>query len=180
MLDHCPKIGTEIALPDESSTVWNPDIDARNYGTVKTAYQTAILEQYKLCVEMADRTSQRRSLANTFFLTLNSAFVTIIASLFPTQSISAGWLSLPLTALLLQCLTWYFVIRSYRMLNSTKYKIINAIEGRLPANPWKTEWRILGAQTGRGRYWRFTLLERWVPVVFAVIYVSGYCSYVLR
>ena len=32
-----------------------------------------LLEQYKIYVEMADRISARRGLANTFFLTLNTA-----------------------------------------------------------------------------------------------------------
>src|SRR6478672_372789 len=34
------------------------------------AYETAVLEQYKIYVEMADRISGRRSTANAFFLTL--------------------------------------------------------------------------------------------------------------
>jgi hypothetical protein len=42
-------------------------------------YQAAIMDQYKLYVEMADRTSARRSLMNTFFLTLNTGIFTVIA-----------------------------------------------------------------------------------------------------
>ncbi|MGH6629978.1 MAG: RipA family octameric membrane protein, partial [Burkholderiales bacterium] len=38
----------------------------------------AILEQYKTYVEMADRISGCRALANTFFLTLNTAIFTVI------------------------------------------------------------------------------------------------------
>ena len=34
-----------------------------------------VLEVYKLAVEMADRVSARRSLANNFYLTIHSAFV---------------------------------------------------------------------------------------------------------
>lgn len=167
-------------MQDNDITVWNSNVDSRSYNPVGSAYHAALLEQYKLCVEMADRISQRRSISNTFFLTLNSAFVTAIATLFPTESIGAAWLLLPLVALIAQCLTWYFIVRSYRMLNSCKYNIINELEERLPATPWKTEWRILGGQTGPARYWRFTLLEQWIPIVFAAIYISAYCSYVSR
>ena len=34
-----------------------------------------VLEAYKVAVEMADRVSARRSLANNFYLTIHSAFV---------------------------------------------------------------------------------------------------------
>ncbi len=43
------------------------------YPTTKYGkYQDHALEQYKICVEMADRVSSRRNLANTFFLTLHT------------------------------------------------------------------------------------------------------------
>jgi hypothetical protein len=38
------------------------------------------LELYKLAVEMADRVSARRSTANAFFLTINTALLTFIGS----------------------------------------------------------------------------------------------------
>jgi hypothetical protein len=42
--------------------------------------RTIVLEQYKLYVEMADRLSARRALANTFFLTVNTAVLIGLAS----------------------------------------------------------------------------------------------------
>jgi hypothetical protein len=41
-------------------------------------YQSAILEQSKLCVEMADRISARRALASAFFVSLNTAVLTTV------------------------------------------------------------------------------------------------------
>ena len=41
-----------------------------------------LLEQYKLYVEMADRISQRRGAANTFFLTFNTAVVGALAGFY--------------------------------------------------------------------------------------------------
>jgi hypothetical protein len=47
--------------------LWNQSVSAACYEGAKEKYQAAILEQYKLYVEMADRISQRRGLTNTFF-----------------------------------------------------------------------------------------------------------------
>ena len=61
----------------------------------------ALLEQYKLYVEMADRISARRGLTNSFFLTLNTGIVALVGALkkFPPGT-EAWWLAIPLVALL--------------------------------------------------------------------------------
>ena len=46
------------------------------YKKDEALFQEHLLEQYKMYVEMADRISQRRNLANVFFLTLNTSIVT--------------------------------------------------------------------------------------------------------
>ena len=50
---------------------WNNETTPAQYAGESEKYQAAVLEQYKLYVEMADRVSARRGLANTFLLTLN-------------------------------------------------------------------------------------------------------------
>ncbi len=54
----------------------------------------ALLEQYKLYVEMADRISARRGLTNSYFLTLNTGIVALVGALkkFPTGT-EAWWRS---------------------------------------------------------------------------------------
>ena len=167
-------------MPEENSTVWNSHIGSRSYDSVRNGYQQAILAQYEVYVEMADRTSQRRSLTNTFFLTLNAALVTVVTTFLPARSIDPGWLIFPLLALLVQCASWFLLIRSYRMLNSSKYKVIHEFEKRLPASPWQAEWNTLITGAGVARYWRLTRLEQWTPAVFAAIYISAFCSYIFR
>jgi hypothetical protein len=44
--------------------LWNPSVDVMAYTVGHEKYQNAILEQYKLYVEMADRVSARRALTN--------------------------------------------------------------------------------------------------------------------
>ena len=50
--------------------LWNDAPDKMVTESRATTYDSAVLEQYRLYVEMADRVSARRGLTNSFFLTL--------------------------------------------------------------------------------------------------------------
>ncbi|GHI47573.1 RipA family octameric membrane protein [Streptomyces albidoflavus] len=52
-----------------------------------------VLELYKLAVEMADRVSARRGTANAFFLSVQTALVTLISFGIPKLSESPWWVS---------------------------------------------------------------------------------------
>ncbi|MFB6563943.1 MULTISPECIES: hypothetical protein [unclassified Streptomyces] len=153
--------------------LWNAGT-AREVGDAPGLVPT--LEQYKLYVEMADRVSARRSLTNTFFLTLNTAVLTVIGSLWKERSADSPWpLVLPLLAALVQCAAWFLTVRSYRQLNAAKYTVIGALEERLPASPyWKAEWKALGEGRDASKYWQLHSLEQWIPAVFAAVY-AGAC-----
>jgi len=158
---------------DQSSSLWNTSVDARNYESPNDKYLAAILEQYKLYVEMAERVSQRRGAANSFFLTLNSAILTTIG-IFWTDHIEApSWLlGMPLVGAVVQCGGWYMLVRSYRQLSSAKWSAVAAFEERLPAFAYsEAEWQSLA----RGADWRvylpLTRLEQWIPATFASIYI---------
>jgi hypothetical protein len=170
-----------VADPATPSTVrvdlWN-DLD-----TVKADYeqhehyQHAIMEQYKLYVELADRISARRGLANTFFLTLHGAILALVGAFWKERPEELStWFLLPGLVLALGlCLTWFWVVRSYRQLNSGKFAVIGALEERLPASPWwNGEWKALrGEQRDKSTYWAFTHLEIWLPLLFALAYALG-------
>jgi hypothetical protein len=141
-------------------------------------FQTAILEQYKTYVELADRISFRRALTNTFFLTLNTLIFTAGGLFWRDPPATATWfLAVPLAALLCQCAAWYRLLRSYRQLNSAKYIVIGVLEERLPASPcWRAEWTALGMGQDPSRYWPLSRLEQWIPAAFAVIYLAGFVT----
>lgn len=137
-----------------------------------------ILEQYKIYVEMADRISARRSLTNTFFLTLNTAIFAAIGALWKTPPKVQSWpLVFPLLALLVQCAAWFFLVRSYRQLNAAKYTVIGVLEERLPASPyWNAEWKALGEGKDKAKYWPMTHLEQWIPALFAATYLAAFIA----
>jgi hypothetical protein len=162
-------------IKDARTNLWNSDIGPEAYTADGQRYQAAVLEQYKLCVEMADRISARRALANGFFLSLNTAVLTVAGALWQTSDISAWSLLLPLPVVLVQAGAWFWLIGSYRQLNSAKYAVVGALEERLPASPyWRGEWDALGRGVDPTKYWPLTRLEQWLPILFVVLYLSGF------
>lgn len=162
-------------MEEIGSKLWNTDDVGAAYGVNDTRYHALILEQYKLYVEMADRISARRASSNTFFLTLNTSAITALGVLWSSsgQVHQLWWVVIPILALLVQCVAWFYLVRSYRQLNSAKYRVIGALEERLPASPyWKAEWSVLGEGADRSRYWPLTHLEQWLPVSFGLMYVA--------
>lgn len=153
------------------SDLWNNDRDDVTEGIT---YSQGILEQYKLYVELADRVSHRRGVANNFFLLMNSSAVVILGSLgVSLQDISQWFFVFPTAILICICIVWFCLMRSYRQLNSAKWKVVGALEERLPASPWwKAEWQALGGGEDRSLYWPFTHIERWVPWIFVFLYVG--------
>ena len=145
-------------------------IPKENYGA---EYQNHLFEQYKLYVEMADRVSARRMLANSFFVAANTTFAIAFTVLLRTDMLKTELLiGVPVVALLLLCYVWNRVMKSYRQLNSGKFKIVHELEQMLPVAPYDAEWLVLGEGNDRKRYKPLTDVEKWVPVCFGLLYVS--------
>jgi len=135
-------------------------------------FEKHLFEQYKLYVEMADRISARRMLANSFFLGIHTALVTAFAVLQKEEVLQATLLGLaPFAAVLLLCFVWWRVVHSYRQLNSGKFQVIHALEQMLPVAPYDEEWVVLGAGKNRRKYLPLTHIENWVPVCFGILYL---------
>jgi hypothetical protein len=132
-------------------------------------YEKQLFEQYRLYVELADRTSQRRANANSFFITSNAALLTV-ASWFKDDF--GNYMYLVSFIGIILSLYWYLCIRSYSQLNSGKFKVIHQIENRLPMNLFSYEWDLLGRGRAKKIYWPFSHIERKIPFLFIVLYIS--------
>ena len=140
--------------------------------------QTSIFELYKLAVEMADRVSARRTAANNFFLALHGVLATVVGAIGLNASGAPGASNTPTlvagVAGILLCAAWWLGLRSYRDLNSAKFKVITALEERLPIRLFGDEWRYLKGddiRSWRARYAEQGTVERFVPFIFAGLYV---------
>ncbi|MBN1593567.1 MAG: hypothetical protein JW941_10035 [Candidatus Coatesbacteria bacterium] len=134
-------------------------------------YTDHLFQQYKLCIEMADRVSSRRMLANSFFLAVHTAIVTAFAVLISREFLRGFSGLLPFIAAILLCVVWWFVLRSYRQLNTGKFKIVLALEQLLPTAPYDEEWKVLAEGKDRQVFWIFGKIERWVPAAFGLLYL---------
>lgn len=134
------------------------------------------IELYKLAVEMADRVSARRALANTFFLTVNTGLVALLGGKTLRWYVAAAGI--------LFALAWWSLLQSYRRLNAAKFEVINALEARLPMQLFSDEWARLEAARAPRKLWPPSSLWAWLngyhelgtaervaPLAFATIYV---------
>lgn len=139
-----------------------------------SSYDEHVIEIYRNCVEMADRISSRRGNTNSFFLTLNTAVVGFIGYLAGTDKISSNdpWFSLVAISGIVLSFLWYRIIRSYRGLNSGKFKVIHEIEKLLPLRPYDAEWECIGRGKEPKLYLPLTHVEVAVPWVFMVLHLS--------
>ena len=63
------------------------------------------------------------------------------------------------------------IIKSHADLNHVKFKVIHELEQHLPAAMFKYEWRL--AEEGQGKAYRaVTTIERWIPILFAVLHAG--------
>jgi hypothetical protein len=135
-------------------------------------YNEHLFGQYKMYVELADRVSSRRMLANSFFLGLHTAIIGAIVMLVKEQTITSKVVILaPLFISIYLCYVWYKVIKSYCQLNSGKFKVIHEIEKKLPLTLFKYEWIKLGGGGDKKLYFPLSHIETLVPVGFAIFYI---------
>lgn len=138
-----------------------------------------VMEAYRLAVEMADRVSARRAVANAFFLTVNTTLVAVVG----LRNETPGSALLPISvciAGIAVAACWWFLLRNYRKLNEAKFVVINRIETEhLPVKLFSEEWEALSGGDGpkkrlarvRAGLRQLGNVERVVPIVFGLLYV---------
>lgn len=146
-------------------------LDRQPKDTYGVEYEKHLFEQYKLYVEMADRISARRMLANSFFVGAHTALITAFTVLLKEGILQRSFIGYaPFIAVILLCFVWWRIVSSYHQLNSGKFKVVHALESRLPIAPYDAEWVALGGGKNPKLYRPLTHVENWVPLCFALLY----------
>ena len=140
-----------------------------NAETFSEQEQKTAFEQYKLYVEMANKISERRGSANTFFTTLNTVLFTITAII---RSREMLWVAFTCGIGCVISFAWYITLNSYRKLNSGKFAVINEIEKRLPLSGFSYEWEVLTSGTKKSDYMPISHSEKIVPALFFIAYLA--------
>ena len=127
-----------------------------------------LLEIYKLHAELADSVSKQRGTANRFYMLVLSGLAVLFSALLqrkngvPLDTLMVGFGAFGM----LLAAAWYTVIRSYRQLNSGKFKALHELEEKLSYPFFKREWDLLKEGTERKTYWQLTIVETFVPIIF--------------
>lgn len=133
-----------------------------------------LVKQWELCVEMADRVSARRIDASKLYISLLTGLLVVVPFVIEQNTpsdirrvvfLTMGFLGLAI------CLIWILNIRSYKQLNSLKFKVIHEIEQKLPFNCFEREWEILKEEEDSFSYLRLSKIEQVVPILLTIPYL---------
>jgi Na+/H+-dicarboxylate symporter len=132
-------------------------------------YDSHLIEMFKLYVDSAEKNSDRRQKANSYLLSINTAFIALLGAFSIKDVNTLIWqisLSLSLIGVSISVL-WSVILKTYKRLNSAKFKVINSIAEHLPISHYSAECDILKTQN----YKSLSNLEQVVPFIFTGVYI---------
>lgn len=131
------------------------------------SYRSDFLTLYRDYVASADSISARRTAANSFFVTINTALIGV-RGYFEVNS-NETVVILAIVGILLS-LVWHRMIQSYRTLNGSKFRVIQLMERHLPLAAYTAEEYVQdhSAKAHRG----LSSVESYVPMLFALLHVA--------
>ncbi len=148
------------------------DLFSKKENEYGSDYKVHLFEQYKLYIDGVEKTSDRRQHANNYFITINTALISLIGLSFQIKIFeNLAWIKSILAFVgIIICVIFWFLIRSYKQLNTGKFAVIHEIEKHLPLALYKYEWEILGEGKDNKKYYPFSHIELFIPWVFGIIY----------
>lgn len=134
-----------------------------------------LLEIYKLHARLADRVSQRREVTNRVFVSLLTGLLVFLAALLRLGTGDLGanavMVFLGVAGVMLSA-AWFVVIRSYRQLNTGKFATLHELEQAMPYAFFRREWELLREGRDFRRYWRLTVVETSLPIIFFLLFLA--------
>ena len=148
------------------------DLFSKNEKDYGNDYKEHLFEQYQLYVESIEKTSDRRQHANSYFITINTALISLIGLSFQIKVFENLAFIKSILALvgIIVCIVFWYLIRSYKQLNTGKFDVVHKIEEHLPLALYKYEWEVLGKGEDNKKYYPFSHIELIIPWVFGIIY----------
>lgn len=134
-----------------------------------------LFDLYRLHAELADRVSQRREGANRLFVSLLTGLMVFLAALLRLGTGDLGanavMFFFGIAGVMLSA-AWFVVIRSYRQLNTGKFEALHELEQHMPYAFFQREWELLREGRDFRRYWRLTVVETSLPIIFLLLFLA--------
>jgi len=137
--------------------------------------EPALLDNYKLAVEMADRVSARRGTTNAFFIILQCLLVATVALLGTATAAVGAAAKTSITGLcvvgMIASVAWFFQLQGYLAISDAKAQVILNLEKRTSAKIFRPEWKRLRVVrfAWLPKFTELSLLEQLVPAAFCVV-----------
>lgn len=154
-------------------------MENKNYNNKENSYgekyKDHFFEQYKLYLQGIENISDRRENANKYFVTINSGIIVALSYLIQhsdNRFVIPAIISVLLLGIVLSII-FYFLINSYKQLNSGKFSVLHKMEESLPVQMYSDEWKALGEGKDKCKYFPFSHIERIVPVIFGIAYIGA-------
>lgn len=154
-----------------TEALFNPEA-TESYGSGEKK-KDHLLEQYKTYLGSAEQISNRRQTANSFFVSINTALLAFVGYMNSAEGNGAHYWLVALAGVAIAFM-WYRLIRSYRDLNTAKFKVVHQIEKSLPLSPYDAEWEAVGRGKNSALYLPFTHIEVGVPWVFLILHAFAF------
>ena len=134
----------------------------------------SLFEQYRMFSDTSEALVNRRQNVNSFYITANTALITIAATAFSLNGdlISKLVITIVLTipGILLNH-SWAKSLESYGIINSSKMKILGMLERQLAASLYDAEWQAMSNKYNKKQYISFTDGEKSIPSIFNGVYI---------
>lgn len=131
------------------------------------------LAMFELYLGTAETVGDRRSQANAWMLSVNSAIVGLYGYLqtdklaVPTGQRAIWFWAIPAAGIIV-CASWTVLLTSYRKLNRAKFTVLQEIEKDLPLQPFKRERDVYTADHRRS----LSYIETAIPSCFVLLYLA--------
>jgi len=141
-----------------------------------------MFEQYKLLVDSAHKTEERRNSSNSIFLSVNTLLASfLVHPLKLTELATQDMLLLSVLILIGAFISWEWikVIASYKMLNLVNYSMIKACEKLLPLFVFSLRAEIEAEQEQKRSSDRANIIlikENFLPKSFLFFYITYFLT----
>lgn len=147
---------TEIDNPvEDDETLENPSYEENE--------PDELINIWEKTVEMADATTEKRINASNIYMSIETALIAVL------YFVSDWWNYVVAGIGIIVACFWYLSVQNYRYLSSAKWAVVNELEKHLPYKPFTYEWKLLTHRTKK-RYLQVTKLERFMPILFGILY----------
>ncbi|MDB6096230.1 MAG: hypothetical protein JWM09_508 [Francisellaceae bacterium] len=133
-----------------------------------------VFEQYKMLIDSANKSDDRRGGTNSFFTTINGIFVPYLINTFPLGNHSNGKLVVLFILIgvgLIISSEWLSIIKANKKLNYINYTAIKAFEQKLHSKVFSLKSDLLAEHTELPKANVLLAKEAIIPKLFIGIYV---------